>query len=116
VSIMPNSVETVKQVTLELDMAELRELLGGRVAATAGPVEPGFQRFVDVEPLLAVYHGKAGLTGIRVKLEDRRIDPAESKPPSADELRPVKDGTNEKRSQRPAIERLSLRGGNSLVS
>ena len=67
---MPYSVKANKVTTLELDLQDLRSLLAERSHAILGEVENGFDRKIEIEPLFAVEHGEANLTGIRVIITD----------------------------------------------
>lgn len=67
---MPYSVKANKVTTLELDLQDLRSLLAERSHAILGEVENGFDRRIEIEPLFAVEHGEASLTGIRVIITD----------------------------------------------
>lgn len=67
---MPYSVKANKVTTLVLDLQDLRSLLGERSQAILGPVENGFDRRIEMEPMFMVEHGEANLTGIRVIVTD----------------------------------------------
>jgi len=68
--VMPHSVRANKTTTLEFDLQDLRAFFAEKSHEMLGDPEPGFQRKVDMEPLFAVQHGEATLTGIRVVVTD----------------------------------------------
>ena len=67
---MSYSVKANKVTTLELDLQDLRSLLAERSEAILGPVQDGFGRKIEIEPMFMVEHGEANLTGIRVIVTD----------------------------------------------